>query len=434
MTYTFDWVELASDSVFNRLHSSLSIGNPAGSISAELRATLASIFRSVGGLNLSDDALTAQARDLLALQLIDEACAHALRLIAPPEKTPGYVNRRRTAAESDVFDLQATASEVVSVNIATTSQIDGLPGLGQILARRIHETRQTTGWFVTSEDLDTRVRGLGSHLLKELSGAISYSSPIAAAVNNARDLDSRLQLMYSLSGSDPKSILPMLETLASVCGRDPHPYSRRRRRRRRGLAGSGSQPFPVDWVGVLANESYFVGMDSILAGAASSIEVCMFHIALGGPDHPSRAMLVNLVAAKERGVKVRVVVDRDRARDPYRSTVINTPAVRFLRDHKVSVRWDPEDRLLHSKFVVIDNALAVIGSHNWSMGSYAEYDDLSLVVSSQGLVDTLVQRFDSLWGVASAPSPSDRPAVPASTTSRPVRARVRKRQPESNGW
>jgi phosphatidylserine/phosphatidylglycerophosphate/cardiolipin synthase-like enzyme len=113
-------------------------------------------------------------------------------------------------------------------------------------------------------------------------------------------------------------------------------------------------------------------------------------------------LLDKLVAAKDRGVSVRVILDRDRPTDPYRSTVINSPAKEYLEAHGVPVRWDTEEHLLHSKFVLVDGAIAVIGSHNWSVGSYAEYDEVSLALASTSFVATLLSRFDALWEAGDA--------------------------------
>jgi phosphatidylserine/phosphatidylglycerophosphate/cardiolipin synthase-like enzyme len=97
---------------------------------------------------------------------------------------------------------------------------------------------------------------------------------------------------------------------------------------------------------------------------------------------------------------VRVLVDQDRDEDPYRSTVINEIAVGFLRDAGVDVWRDAPATLLHSKFVLIDSDLTVIGSHNWSAGSYFQFDDMSLAIRSAATTAAQRARFDVLWAAA----------------------------------
>jgi phosphatidylserine/phosphatidylglycerophosphate/cardiolipin synthase-like enzyme len=156
----------------------------------------------------------------------------------------------------------------------------------------------------------------------------------------------------------------------------------------------------AEWVAVLANDEYHPAVESAIGDALVSIDVCMFHIALGGAEHPTRILLEKLVEMHQRGVGVRVILDRDRKTDPYLSTIINKPAKEFLESAGVPVRSDAEDVLMHSKFVVIDRKLVVIGSHNWSAGSYEEFDDVSLAISSPDLARDLQIRFDELWDAA----------------------------------
>lgn len=44
--------------------------------------------------------------------------------------------------------------------------------------------------------------------------------------------------------------------------------------------------------------------------------------------------------------------------------------------------------------------LAVIGSHTWSAGSFATYDDSSLAIQSPALAVDLTARFNTLWSAA----------------------------------
>jgi phosphatidylserine/phosphatidylglycerophosphate/cardiolipin synthase-like enzyme len=47
--------------------------------------------------------------------------------------------------------------------------------------------------------------------------------------------------------------------------------------------------------------------------------------------------------------------------------------------------------------VVIDRRLCVIGSHNWSAGSFFHFDDVSVVIGSDALGAELGDRFDAMW-------------------------------------
>ena len=104
-----------------------------------------------------------------------------------------------------------------------------------------------------------------------------------------------------------------------------------------------------------------------------------------------------------------MLVDPDRAADPYHSTVINAAAVNFLLDSGISVRVAAPRKLLHSKFLVIDSDRTIMGSHNWSAGSYFGFDDLSVDIESATFARSARRRFAALWRGADVASRSDPP-------------------------
>lgn len=152
-----------------------------------------------------------------------------------------------------------------------------------------------------------------------------------------------------------------------------------------------------EYVDILENSSYYTSLPSILDGAKKSINVCMYHIALSSASHPSAILLQSLAKAKKRGVKVRVIVDRDRDDDPYMSNIVNKKAIDYLANNGVKCKHDSPDKLLHSKFLTIDGVEAVIGSHNWTTGSYFQYDDISFHIKSKGYTSYMERRFERIW-------------------------------------
>jgi hypothetical protein len=394
--FVFDWSEFATEAVVARLYLELGM-NPVDNEASAVRARLATLFGLGGGLSISDELPTDADRDSLALQLVDEACEHTLRHVAAPDTTAGFVvDNQPTNAP---FGLVVQARDVVAINNATERQLDGLPGIGPTLAARIVASRSSAGLFGSGEELDQRVQGLGPIGVQELANVLSYARPEHFAFHRAGDLGSRLRLVHSLSGSGATSLLSTLDLLNAVCAEHPHPFTAHRLRRHPLMPLTGGAP-SAEWVAVLANDEYHPAVESAIGDALVSIDVCMFHIALGGAEHPTRILLEKLVEMHQRGVGVRVILDRDRKTDPYLSTIINKPAKEFLESAGVPVRSDAEDVLMHSKFVVIDRKLVVIGSHNWSAGSYEEFDDVSLAISSPDLARDLQIRFDELWDAA----------------------------------
>lgn len=79
---------------------------------------------------------------------------------AMPEPPPGPAPRAATPET-------AAAVRRLDLNRATTEELDALPGIGPVLARRIVEHRERHGAFRSLEELRA-VRGVGPRLLDRL--------------------------------------------------------------------------------------------------------------------------------------------------------------------------------------------------------------------------------------------------------------------------
>ena len=64
-----------------------------------------------------------------------------------------------------------TAVKPVNINTAGVSELDGLPGIGPVLAQRIVDWRTENGPFRSTEDL-LKVEGIGRSTLENLQGCI----------------------------------------------------------------------------------------------------------------------------------------------------------------------------------------------------------------------------------------------------------------------
>lgn len=99
-----------------------------------------------------------------------------------------------------------------------------------------------------------------------------------------------------------------------------------------------------------------------------------------------------LTAAKNRGVRVRVLTDKERA-------ATGGPAIRLLREKSVEVRslGISEQSLMHHKFAVFDNGVVATGSYNWTnTAERANYENLVLF-DDRDVVARFTREFQRLW-------------------------------------
>ena len=137
---------------------------------------------------------------------------------------------------------------------------------------------------------------------------------------------------------------------------------------------------------------------SLIEVAQARVLVIMFFLRYeAGGRYPTQELLDALVAARTRGADVRVILDRDAEGSAIGSTVVNEAAFAYLEAAGVAVRWDSVERYTHTKLVVVDDAHVVLGSHNWTAGSFFGYDDSSLYLNTSALAQHYAQQFETLW-------------------------------------
>jgi phosphatidylserine/phosphatidylglycerophosphate/cardiolipin synthase-like enzyme len=106
----------------------------------------------------------------------------------------------------------------------------------------------------------------------------------------------------------------------------------------------------------------------------------------GDADDPVRHLITALERAHQRGCDVRVVLD---ASKKWRSDEIDqkhVDASALLTSLGIPVLVDDLKTRSHSKVVLIDHDLAVIGSHNWTFSALRLNRELSLVVQDARIV------------------------------------------------
>lgn len=117
-------------------------------------------------------------------------------------------------------------------------------------------------------------------------------------------------------------------------------------------------------------------------------------------DREVRSICHRLGEAAWRGTQVRVLLNRFFTGSPRLD--VNGVAGRFLRRLGVDVRsyrapaGSRRDEI-HSKYVVIDDRVVVVGSHNWTPGAFGSNHEISVAVESKDLALSLVQTFDFAW-------------------------------------
>jgi len=121
--------------------------------------------------------------------------------------------------------------------------------------------------------------------------------------------------------------------------------------------------------------------------ARSTIDVAMFDL-----THPD--ITAALDHARRRGVRIRLVGDREQGRDPHSE-------VAYLRSKGIAVRlsggFHGERSIMHDKFAIFDGTTVETGSFNWtSSADRYNYENL-VFISSPAVADRYEAAFQRIW-------------------------------------
>lgn len=122
---------------------------------------------------------------------------------------------------------------------------------------------------------------------------------------------------------------------------------------------------------------------TLLAQAKRTVEICVFTIT---DDRLTSAVL----EAHDRGVRVRIITDNDKAAD------LGSDADRFLQAG-IELRVDRTEYHMHHKFAVFDRKILLNGSYNWTRGAAVNNEENFVVTNDRRLVSVFSKTFEELW-------------------------------------
>ena len=153
---------------------------------------------------------------------------------------------------------------------------------------------------------------------------------------------------------------------------------------------------PVTGVAILSNRDYFPAVHQIFQDAESSFRVMMFsaryydekpRFASEDLEHipgthwsNTNVLLDDLVAAKKRGVEVTVILDNSTWNES--NTELNTKFGKLLAEKGVMVYLDDPEVTTHTKLILVDDDLTVVGSTNWSYYALDTNNETSVLIQS----------------------------------------------------
>lgn len=151
---------------------------------------------------------------------------------------------------------------------------------------------------------------------------------------------------------------------------------------------------------ILPDEQFLPAAQYIVAQAKKSIFISTFKLEINTTTRGVRLkkLIDSLVKKSASGVDVRLLINEPNSRGYIPPA--NAKAITFLRPSKIKIRQLPRNRVCHAKVLIVDNEIAICGSHNLSVKSCHYNFELSCLLTEDQPVQLLTTSYKRAWDVS----------------------------------
>ena len=138
---------------------------------------------------------------------------------------------------------------------------------------------------------------------------------------------------------------------------------------------------------IINDRDYYPKLLDLLSKANKSIYISMFEFK---SDTDEVAKVLELLISKaKKGVDVKVVLEN--------TIDANELTYRRLLDNGVPVRYDTRSRTTHTKLIIIDGYIVIVGSHNWSYSAFMRNHEASVVIYDENIARQETKYFMQIY-------------------------------------
>ncbi len=164
---------------------------------------------------------------------------------------------------------------------------------------------------------------------------------------------------------------------------------------------SHSFGLPAEDIQVVIDTQYFQVAKKMIQEAKTSLQVMMFEMSFYEkyPNSPSNLLTKELIEAKKRGVKVEVILEVREGEE--RTTKTNRQTGKILSEGGVEVIYDPLFKTTHTKLMVVDGKLTLLGSTNWTYYALTNNHEVAVLIRSHEVARELIYFFNRVKATGS---------------------------------
>lgn len=122
---------------------------------------------------------------------------------------------------------------------------------------------------------------------------------------------------------------------------------------------------------------------SCIKSASKSLDIAVFTIS-------DNEISNEIIAARKKGVKVRVLTDNDKACD-------EGSDIGMIAEAGIPIKVDNTSNHMHHKFAIIDNHSLITGSYNWTKSAEKFNQENVVVIAEKEVIKAFQKEYNNLW-------------------------------------
>ena len=136
----------------------------------------------------------------------------------------------------------------------------------------------------------------------------------------------------------------------------------------------------------VVGREYPVKVIPLIDSAKNSIKIVVFDWRWypNDPANPVQLFNQSIIRAKRRGVDVKVITNID-------------DIIKILTTEKIEAKKPNTPKLIHSKMMIIDDRILIIGSHNYTQNAFTMNHEASVIIESESELGNFIKYFHNLY-------------------------------------
>ena len=148
---------------------------------------------------------------------------------------------------------------------------------------------------------------------------------------------------------------------------------------------------------ILVDEKFLPAALALVLSAKKSIYITTFKAELTTKPRGRKLMAFFWTLARKvrEGVDVQLIINKPA--NGKHIPISNDYAINWLQSSGIKVRCLPGERICHSKIIIVDKEIAILGSHNLSVKSCHNNFEISVHICFAHQIHELTSTFERVW-------------------------------------